>query len=362
MGKKKSVAIIGTNGIPASYGGYETLTEFLVENLSDQFDFTVYCSKEQKKKYNYKTYKGAKLKYLPFKANGAQSVFYDSLSILISLFKHKTLLVLGAPGGFMFFLNFIFRKNMIINHGGFNEWERDKYSKLQKLWGIYTRKVASYFAKTNVCDNPLIKESIKKTFNADSVIIEYGGDHTQKIHISDKALSTYSFLSEKYFLCVARAQVDNNIHILIDAFKKTRERKLVVVSNWEVTEYGRELYKENVDKFDNIILLKAIYNKEDLDTIRSNAFVYIHSHSYCGTAPSLVEAMSLDLPIVSFDVPTNRYTTKEKAWFFKTADDLADVITALDDSSVNNNAKEMGMIAKERYTWKRISDLYAEIF
>ena len=103
--KKKSVAIIGTNGIPAKYGGYETLTEFLVENLSDQYDFTVYCSKTQKAGQNLKEYKGAKLVYLPLKANGWQSVLYDGSTLIMSLFKHNTLLVLGAPAGFFFFLN-----------------------------------------------------------------------------------------------------------------------------------------------------------------------------------------------------------------------------------------------------------------
>ena len=77
--KKTKLAIIGSVGVPASYGGFETLAEHLIDNLSSEYDITVYCSgKKYKKEYRRKTYKNAKLKYIPLEANGIQSIFYDT--------------------------------------------------------------------------------------------------------------------------------------------------------------------------------------------------------------------------------------------------------------------------------------------
>ena len=119
------------------------------------------------------------------------------------------------------------------------------------------------------------------------------------------------------------------------------------------------LEKSSKIKLTNIILLDAVYDKKELHYLRSKSLVYIHSHSFCGTAPSLVEAMALGLSIISFDVPTNRYTTDNKALYFKTEDDLKNVVNSLNKNILDTNKKDMLKLSKERYTWKRIAELYA---
>lgn len=358
--KRKTVAIIGTNGIPAKYGGFETLAEHLVTNLSDNFDFVVYCSINNSKD-KASSYKGAKLIYLPFKANGWQSVVYDLISIIHSLLKFDTLLVLGLPAGFFLFLNVIFRRNIVINHGGFNEWERPKYSKLARLWSYNSRKVAVKFANTNVGDNPIIIDSLKKNFNVNGKVIEYGGDHTTRIIKNEEDIKKYHFLEKEYSICVARAQVDNKLHMVIDAYKELPNHTVVIVSNWSVSKYGIDLYNKYRNKYSNIILLDAIYDQRSLNLLRSNASIYIHSHSFCGTSPSLVEAMNLGLPILSYDVPTNRYTTNNKAYYFSSAEVLQSIIKKTDNDALEANKQEMVRISFERYNWKRVASLYSEV-
>ncbi len=80
----KKISIIGTVGIPAKYGGFETLSEYLTKNLSNRYDFTVFCSRKSYKELN-ETYNGAKLIYINLSANGVQSIPYDIISILKSL-------------------------------------------------------------------------------------------------------------------------------------------------------------------------------------------------------------------------------------------------------------------------------------
>ena len=360
---KKKVAIIGTNGIPAKYGGFETLAENLVNHLNNEFDFVVYCSNTYSKDERFKRYKNAKLVYLPLKANGVQSLFYDFLSFVHALIFTKTILFLGpTSSGLITFLNFIFRRNVIVNHGGLNEWEREKYSKNEKKWARLNHYLGAKNATINITDNSHLQKSLKEAFNTDSVIIRYGGDHNPEESVHKDLSDIYSFLKDNYYLCVARAQVDNNIHLLIDAFKEIdAPHPLVVISNWQVSDYGKELLNE-YRNHPKLVLLDAIYDINILNHIRRNCYLYIHSHSYCGTAPSLVEVMNLKVPIICFDVPTNRETTKNKSIYFDSIKELQNIIQSIDSKLLNDCKKAMVDIAKKEYTWKQVSREYSNIF
>ena len=112
---RKKIAIIGIVGVPACYGGFETLAEHLLENAADGDEYTVYCSsKEYSKNERLSYYKGARLKYLPFRANGVQSIIYDSVAILHALFFADVILVLGVSGAWLFPLIKLFTSLKIV--------------------------------------------------------------------------------------------------------------------------------------------------------------------------------------------------------------------------------------------------------
>lgn len=358
--KKKKVAIIGTNGIPAKYGGFETLAENIVRELNDKFSFIVYCSKTPKKE-KLTSYYGARLVYLPLSANGWQSIIYDIISTFHAWFIANSLLILGPAGGFILPLNVVFRRRIIVNHGGLNEWEREKYNLFERKLIWINHNFAAKFSKYNIADNLILNESIYSNFKRRSIIISYGGDHVKPVKPNSELLDKYSFLSKKYIVSVSRAQIDNNIHILLEAYSKLTIYTLVIVSNWSVSEYGIRLYEKYSTSNSNIVLLNAIYDQEELNCIRSNAVAYIHSHSRCGTSPSLVEAISLNLPIISLDMPTNRETMHGKALFFKNAVELENILVSLNNNTLNYLRCEMEKLKKE-YRWKIIAGKYAELF
>ena len=357
----KTVAIIGTNGLPAKYGGFETLTNYLVENFGkSNYKIIVYCSKTPKKD-RLDSYNGAKLVYLPFKANGWQSIIYDFVTIIHAFFKASDLIILGFSGAFAFPFNKIFKKNIIFNIGGI-EWEKvrgSKFtSKLEILLKKYMEKLCVINSNTIIIDNLYFNDYILRRYGKTPVLAEYGGDHVKRISITNIIIRKYPFLNNDYALSVSRAQEDMNIHLLIQAYKKVPEKKIVIISNWYISEYGRKLYNENADKYDNIILLNAIYDSKELDVIRSNTSLYIHTHSLCGTAPSLVEAMSLNIPVICFDVPTNRFTTENKTLFFKDISSLVQILKDLDIKKLLDIKNKIFEISKRRYVWKRISKIY----
>ena len=212
-----------------------------------------------------------------------------------------------------------------------------------------------------VADNQYFCDYIKKEYGKDSVLIEYGGDHTSKKVKTAKLLEKYPFLNKAYDVSVSRAQVDNNLHLVLEAYTQLPERNLVLVSNYDKFAYGREL-KEKYADYPNIFMQDAVYDLDQLDVIRSNASLYIHSHTFCGTAPSLVEAMNLALPIIAFSVPTNHYTTEEKALYFSNEDELLQILNSISTNQLDENATQMKEIAGNRYTWKGISNKYSDIF
>jgi len=355
---KKKIAIIGTVGVPANYGGFETLAEHLIEDLGQKHNITVYCSgKKYPKSERVSSYKGAKLKYLPLDANGIQSIPYDTISILHALFFADVLLVLGVAGAWILpFVRLFTKKKIIISIDGI-EWKRDKWNVLAKWYLFWAEGLAVKYSHIDISDNEAIQDYTAARYGSLSRIIEYGADHTLKVPITKEAILQYSFLKDRYAFKVCRIEPENNVHTILDAFTKTDKMPLVIVGNWDKSAYGQSL-KEQYSGHPNIYILDPIYNQEKLDVLRSNAALYIHGHSAGGTNPSLVEAMYLGLPILAYGVSYNRVTTENRAIYFENQEDLIVEMNELYTAKLKTMGAEMEKIAKRRYTWSHIAFKY----
>lgn len=358
--QKTNIAIVGSVGIPAKYGGFETLTEFLTARLNKNFKLTVFCSA---KSYTHKleVYNNSDLVYIPLKANGLQSIPYDIWS-LVKVNKYtKIVLVLGVSAGlFLPIYKLFFRKKIIVNVDGL-EWKRQKWNGFAKWYLRTSEKTAVKYADIVIADNKMIQQHVKNSYQKESVLIPYGGDHVSSKKMSSELLKKYAFLASPYTFKVCRIEQENNIHTILKAFEKSKSQ-VVIIGNWDNSPYGKSLKKAYAN-FDHIHLLDPIYDLNILDQIRSNCSVYIHGHSAGGTNPSLVEAMCLELPVLAFDVNYNRETTNNKALYFKDAIDLRNMLKEIDVSiDIKSIGREMLKIAEEKYTWDAITQSYAETF
>jgi glycosyltransferase involved in cell wall biosynthesis len=356
--KKDKVAIIGTVGIPARYGGFETLTEHLVKNLSSKYNFTVYCSKNKySKEERTSSYQGATLKYIPLNANGIQSILYDTISILHALSKNDVLIVLGVAGAWTLpFIRIFTNKKIIISIDGM-EWKRDKWPLIAKLYLWWSEKIGIMYSHIDISDNESIQDYTAFRYKTLSRVIEYGADHAMYVEPTVKDLKKYSFLKNKYAVKVCRIEPENNVHLVLKAFNKHSKLNLVIVGNWDNSDYGiilKEMYKY----VKNIRLLNPIYEQREIDLIRSNATLYIHGHSAGGTNPSLVEAMHLGLPIFAYNVSYNKTTTENKAIYFDSSENLISHLNNVPESKLQEIRVEMKAIASTRYTWDVIATKY----
>jgi glycosyltransferase involved in cell wall biosynthesis len=159
---------------------------------------------------------------------------------------------------------------------------------------------------------------------------------------------------------LARIEPENNIELILEAFSKMPDQKLVIAGRWETSEFGRTM-REKYKIFDNLMLLDAIYNQTKLSLLRSNCKLYVHGHSVGGTNPSLVEAMCVRLPVAAFDASYNRATTEDKALYFNSVDSLITIVNEF-DSSKQKIGDTMKEIADRCYTWNVIRQKYEALY
>jgi len=354
--KLKKIAIIGTVGLPAKYGGFETLAEYLTKNLATEFELSVFCSSKAYKNKQ-KTYNGAQLKYIPLQANGVQSIPYDIISIFQAIFYADVLLILGVSGCIILPLVRLFsRKKIVVNIDGL-EWKRAKWGKAAKWFLKFSEKLAVKYTHTVVSDNKVIQDYVLKEYHIKSELIAYGADHCKHEKLSKEVLSKFPFLTENYAFKVCRIEPENNIEMILEAFSAFTELSFVIIGNWNNSAYGKRM-KEKFTLFKNIHLLDPIYNQNILNQIRSNCYVYIHGHSAGGTNPSLVEAMYLQLPILAYGVQYNKETTQHKAIYFQDKQELIRVLFTLEATKLTVMAKNLKEVALNRYTWSIIAKQY----
>lgn len=352
------VAVIGTQGVPANYGGFESLVENLLgENRPPDVEYTVFCSSRDMPDRR-DAYKGARLKYIGLHANGVQSIPYDIISMSMAMRGYDVILVLGVSGCmFIPVLRALCSSKIIVNIDGL-EHRRDKWGRMAR-WILRTSEaLAVKYADVIVADNKGIQDYVNETYGHESELIAYGGDHVKRElpeSISKEILNRYGLVAREYSISVCRIEPENNSHVILDAFSKSTN-KLVFIGNWEHSEFSRKL-RDEYSRYDNLKLLDAIYDLDVLYALRSNAGIYIHGHSAGGTNPSLVEAMFFGIPIIAFDVVYNRETTENKAYYFKTSDQI---LSHLNKSDLSG--EDMKEIANRRYTWKHISGQYCNIF
>jgi len=356
------VAIIGTVGIPANYGGFETLVEQLVcHNHSEDLQYAVYCSK---KSYNDErwVYHGAKIEYIRLNANGMQSILYDIVSLVKATSESDVILILGVSGcAFLPIFRLFSKKKLIINIDGL-EHQRNKWNKWVRKFLKFSEKQAVKYGDVIVTDNKGITDYVKDEYGKSSVLIAYGGDHvlTEVDEVlSDKVLRQYDIEKNHYAMALCRIEPENNVHTILYAFEKAK-KNLIFIGNWNKSEYGAKLSKKYRNS-DFIKIIPAVYDLNVLNVLRNNCSIYVHGHSAGGTNPSLVEAMFFEKPIFAFDCIYNRETTENKAVYFSSSNDL---ISKLNDSSINlrANVSAMAEIADRRYRWENIARQYESLY
>lgn len=355
------VAIIGSQGVPASYGGFESLVENLLgENCPNDIHYTVFCSSIDMNRLD-GTYRGASLRYVHLRANGIQSIPYDVISMLRAIRGYDVILILGVSGClFMPLLRKMTHARIIVNIDGL-EHRRQKWGRMARRILKMSEAMAVKYADIIIGDNQGIVDYVRETYGKDAVLIAYGGDQVVR-HVDDSIaksmLDSYELRDRGYAISVCRIEPENNCSMILESFATMDiPLPLVFIGNWSHSVYAQELRKHYISA-PGIRILDAIYDLDRLWVLRSHAALYVHGHSAGGTNPSLVEAMHIGVPIAAYDVNYNRHTTGGLASYFSNSGTLSDIASKCDDSQ----GAKLKSYAQRTYSWSTIARQYTDLF
>ena len=350
------VAIIGSHGLYANYGGWDQLVKNLAEKKSNnELNYLIFNSKEAPKEIPYLP-THVVVKHINLKASGFEGLFYDFWTILICYFKVDTILLLGVQGIPLIPILKLFKKTTIISNVGGLEWERPKFSYLAKMYLKFCFNLSFVLSKNVILDNEYYLKFAPKLRKHKAVIIPYGGEIDVTLDITNALSEKYPFLEKEYYLSISRALEDNFIDKICETFSQTKAT-LILISNFTSSDYGKEVF-EKYSNISNIILINGLYQKNELDLVRRKCKAYIHTHTLCGTAPSLVEMIITRRPIISVDVPQNRFTLDNDGLYFKSYDELKQILDS--NLDLNQVLTKIDLVAK--YDWQTIVNSYQDLY
>ncbi|QKG77315.1 hypothetical protein FMV2238Y02_14970 [Streptococcus canis] len=379
----QDVFIIGSRGLPAKYGGFETFVEELISHQKDKtIRYHVACLSDTKHKVHF-DYKGADCFYLnPPKLGPARVIVYDMMAITYALsysdqhqIQNPIFYVLGNTiGAFMApFVKQIHNRGgrFFINPDGL-EWKRSKWPKPVQTYLKFSEKQMSKQADLVISDNIGIDRYFKAAYPwSKTCFIAYGTEtQPSRLASTDSKVRAYfqTFdISEKnYYLILGRFVPENNYETAIKEFMaSSTKRDLVIICNHEGNAYFRQLLAETgCDKDPRIKFVGTLYDKELLAYIREQAYAYIHGHEVGGTNPGLLEALAHTNLNLVLDVDFNKSVARDAALYWtKQKGQLAELINQVDagfDSA--RLGKEAKAIIQEHYTWEKIVGEYEALF
>lgn len=387
----KSIYIIGSKGIPAKYGGFETFVEKLTENRVDtNIQYYVACMEENSIKSEiyeeYFEYNGAKCFNVRVPNVGpAKAVLYDILALkkAIEISKKNNddkpvFYVLACRIGP--FINKIKKEiiklngKLFVNPDG-HEWKRAKWSyPVRKYWKL-SEKLMVKKADLLICDSKNIEKYIKddyKKYNPKTTYIAYGTDTgMSNLKSNDKTVREWYknkvVKENEYYLVVGRFVPENNYETMIKEFMKSDSKKdFVLVTNVEENKFFEKLKsKTDFEKDGRIKFVGTVYDQELLKYIRENAFAYFHGHEVGGTNPSLLEALVSTKLNLLLNVSFNREVGKDGAIYWEKFN-LHEQINFIENNMDLNRLNEYSEISrkniKDNFSWEKIVFSYEELF
>lgn len=380
----RDVYIVGSKGIPATYGGFETFVDKLTaDRVSCEIRYHVSRLSDHNGEYEYNNAKCFDVK-VP-NIGPAKAVYYD-IAALHRCIKMAREGVVTRPVFYVLacrigpFIGALKRKIhklggvLYVNPDG-HEWKRGKWSAPIRAYWKYSEKLMVKHADLLICDSKNIESYIRDEYakyQPKTTFIAYGSD-TCASTLTDESPTFLDWMNEKqltprqYYLVVGRFVPENNFETMIREFMKSDTKKdfaIITTSNDAFLEQLEE--RLHFRKDPRIKFVGTVYDTELLKKIRENAYGYFHGHEVGGTNPSLLEALGSTKLNLLLDVGFNREVAEGAALYWtKDEGSLAELIHEADGLS-ENEIEKYGRLAKERiakeYSWEKIVGEYEEVF
>lgn len=356
----RRVAILGTRGIPARYGGFETFAEELAVRLVEQgVEVTVYCEAEQTDQPE--SCHGVKLVYIPSTACGPLTTILFDLRCLWHARKSFDLVYMLGYGAAPFCLiPRLYGTQVWLNVDGI-EWARAKWSGLAKAYFKMMEWFSCWVPHRVIADAEGIKTHLeaRHRLRVPCSVIPYGAPLvTDPPDVN--LLSEFDLLADGYHLVVARLEPENNIKEIIEGFVANgNDSPLIIVGNYNLdTPYTKQILSLSNDK---VHFVGGVYDKQKLQALRYYSTAYFHGHSVGGTNPSLLEALGCGNIVIAHDNVYNREVCGAGGFYFSSPHEIPGLmaeVSALESAGRRELKTVMQNRIRERYNWDQIAAEY----
>ncbi len=358
------VAFLGSRGIPACYGGYETLIEELALGIVQKGnnEVVVYC------RSNYfedkpKNLKGIKLVYLPtVRIKPLESIIHSFLSSIHVLFQDVKVVFFVDPANAPFLLLLrLFGKRVVVHTNGLG-WKRLKWNAIERKYYKFVELLCKCTANVLITDNPAMQKYYKDEYNADSVYIPYGASNHEESNTN--VYNELGIYEKKYLLLVARLEPENNPELIIKEYVKANvDMPLVVVGDSPYNPVFMKKLKQAGNE--KVIFTGFIRDQQKLNALYQGAFIYIHGHEVGGTNPSLLRAMDAATAPLAVTSPFNESVLPDCGFIFeKEEGSLANILKQL--IAEPDKVKKISLLAKKQadtnFKWATVVKEYEKVF
>ena len=356
-----TLRILGTRGVPAAHGGFETFAEYLSLYLvAKGWRVVVYCQDDGSGPVFEDTWQGVERVHIPVALGGAKGTILFDWKATLHAARHGDLcLTLGYNTAV--FCGLLRLKGIpnLINMDGI-EWSRAKWGALAKAWFWLNDWAGCWLGKHLVADHPQIKVHLQSRVSGNKITtIPYGADAVSVATVKPIESMGMGLEAGRFWTVIARAEPENSLLEIVQGFSaKPRGMQLVVLGNYQDGNAYHRAVKAAASS--EVRFVGAIYDKTVVQSLRVHSAGYVHGHQVGGTNPSLVEALGAGNAVLAHDNRFNRWVAGDGAMYFQGAESFSACMDEMvDNPNKLENLRLQGLLRfEEEFTWPHVLAQY----
>ena len=358
------IALLGTRGIPGTYGGFETFAEEFSARLVERgHAVTVYC-RSGNTPDEPASHRGVRLVHLPaMRHKYAETISHTLLSAIHALFgRYDIVYVCNSANAPICWIPWLRGQRVVLNVDGL-EWRRAKWGRIAKRYYRWAAKLAAHMPIEVVTDAEVIQDFYLRTWKRETRCFAYGTTLYERGHEADR-VRAIGLEPDRYLLYVSRLEPENNALLVVQAYARlATDVPLVIVGD---APYAQSYIAEVKAAADERVRFLGYRFGEDYHALQANALVYIQATEVGGTHPALVEALGHRNAVLAHDVPEHREVVGTAGRYFarRDADDLAAQLRSLldDPEAIDDLRSRAERRVEEQYSWDAVTGEYEAYF
>ena len=359
-----TLRILGTRGVPAAHGGFETFAEYLSLYLvAKGWRVVVYCQEDGTGPVFEDTWQGVERVHIPVSQSGPKGTILFDWQATAHAAKHPDLcLTLGYNTAVFCALLRLKGIPNLINMDGI-EWSRMKWGPVAKLWFWLNDWAGCWLGNHLVADHPQIKVHLQSRVRSSKITtIPYGADAVTVNTVKPLADLGMGLEAGRFWTVIARPEPENSLLEIVQGFSaKPRGMQLVVLGNYNPANSYHSAVMAAASP--EVRFVGAIYDKTVVQALRVHSVGYVHGHQVGGTNPSLVEALGAGNAVLAHDNRFNRWVAGDSAMYFNGADDFSRCMDVLmhDTAKLEHLRQEALVRFEAEFTWPHVLGQYEQL-